>query len=74
MVERALVLSPDWSYNDLAKWHHADLPRASGCADWVTARVETLGELDSAMKAARETKLGAYIEVIGERMDMVRGP
>ncbi len=70
MVERALELNPDWSYNDLAKWRYADLPRALGCADWVTARVETLGELDAAMKAARESKTGAYIEVIGGRMDM----
>jgi len=73
MVERALELNPDWSYNDLAKWRYADLPRALGCADWVTARVETLGELDAAMKAARETKSGAYIEVIGGRMDMPKG-
>jgi indolepyruvate decarboxylase len=70
MVERALEPYPDWSYNDLAKWRYADLPRALGCADWMTARVETLGELDAAMKAAREGKSGAYIEVIGGRMDM----
>ena len=70
MVERALEPNPDWSYNDLAKWRYADLPRALGCADWVTARVETLGELDAAMKAARESRSGAYIEIIGGRMDM----
>jgi indolepyruvate decarboxylase len=70
MVERALEPYPDWSYNDLAKWRYADLPRALGCGDWVTARVETLGELDAAMKAARESKSGAYIEIIGGRMDM----
>jgi indolepyruvate decarboxylase len=73
MVERALELNPDWSYNDLAKWRYADLPRAFGCSDWVTARVETLGELDAAMKAARESKLGAYIEIISGRMDMPKG-
>jgi indolepyruvate decarboxylase len=73
MVERALELNPDWSYNDLAKWRYADLPRALGCADWVTARVETLGELDAAMKAARKSKSGAYIEVIGGRMNMPKG-
>jgi indolepyruvate decarboxylase len=73
MVERALEPNPDWSYNDLAKWRYADLPSALGCADWVTARVETVGELDAAMKAARESKSGAYIEVIGGRMDMPRG-
>ena len=70
MVERALEPNPDWSYNDLAKWRYADLPHALGCADWITARVETIGELDAAMKAARESKSGAYIEVIGGRMDM----
>jgi hypothetical protein len=37
------------------------------------ARVETLGELDAALKAARESKSGAYIEVIGGRMDMPKG-
>jgi indolepyruvate decarboxylase len=73
MVERALEPNPDWSYNDLAKWRYADLPRALGCTDWVTARVETLGELDAALKAARESKSGAYIEVIGRRMDMPKG-
>lgn len=42
-------------------------------ADRVAARVETAGELDGAVKAARESKSGAYIEVIGGRMDMPRG-
>jgi indolepyruvate decarboxylase len=73
MVERALEPNPDWSYNDLAKWRYADVPHALGCTDWFTARVETLGELDAALKAARESKSGAYIEVIGGRMDMPRG-
>jgi indolepyruvate decarboxylase len=70
LIERALEENPDWSYNDLARWRYAELPRALGCADWFTARVATLGELDAAMKAARESKSGAYIEVVGERMDM----
>jgi indolepyruvate decarboxylase len=70
MVERALELKPDWSYNDLAKWRYPELPHALGCTDWFTARVETLGELDAAMKSARENKSGAYIEVVSERMDM----
>jgi indolepyruvate decarboxylase len=73
LVERALELNPDWSYNDLSKWRYADLPWTLGCADWVAARVETVGELDAAMKAPRETNSGAYIEVIGGRMDMPRG-
>jgi len=73
LVERALELNPDWSYNDLAKWRYADLPRTLGCAGWLAARVETVGELDAAMKAARERTSGAYIEVIGGRMDMPTG-
>ncbi len=70
MVERALEENPDWTYNDLAKWKYADLPRALGCADWFTAHVETLGELDAAMKKARSSTSGAYIEIVGGRMDL----
>jgi indolepyruvate decarboxylase len=70
LIERALEENPDWSYNDLARWRFAELPRALGCADWFSARVTTLGELDVAMKAARESNSGAYIEIVGERMDM----
>ena len=73
LVERALEENPDWSYNDLSNWRYAELPRTLGCGDWFTARVETLGELDAAMKAARESKSGAYIEIIGGRMDMPPG-
>ena len=70
LIERALEENPDWSYNVLAPWRYAELPRALGCADWFTARVTTLGELDAAMKTARDSNSGAYIEVIGERLDM----
>jgi indolepyruvate decarboxylase len=70
LVERALEENPNWTYNDLAPWNYAELPKALGCADWYTARVTTLGELDDAMKAARASKTGAYIEILGGRMDM----
>jgi len=70
LIERALEENPDWSYNNLSAWKYAELPRTLGCADWFTARVETLGELDAAMKAARDNKSGAYIEIIGGKMDM----
>jgi indolepyruvate decarboxylase len=70
LIERALEENPDWTYNNLSPWKYAELPRALGCADWFTARVETLGELDAAMKAARDNKSGAYIEIIGGKMDM----
>ena len=70
LIERALEENPNWTYNDLAPWRYAELPRALGCADWFTARVATLGELDAAMKTARESKSGAYIEIIGGRLDV----
>ena len=70
LIERALEENPNWTYNDLAPWNYAELPKALGCADWHAARVTTLGELDEAMKAARASKTGAYIEIIGGKMDM----
>ena len=70
LIERALEENPNWTYNDLAPWNYAELPKALGCADWFTARVTTLGELDDAMKSARASKSGAYIEIIGGKMDM----
>jgi indolepyruvate decarboxylase len=70
LIERALEENPNWTYNDLASWNYAELPKALGCADWFTARVTTLGELDDAMKSARVSKSGAYIEIMGGKMDM----
>jgi indolepyruvate decarboxylase len=70
LIERALEENPNWTYNDLAPWNYAELPKALGCADWFTARVTTLGELDAAMKSARASKSGAYIEIMGGKMDM----
>ena len=70
LIERALEENPNWTYNDLAPWNYAELPKALGCANWFTARVTTLGELDDAMKSARASKAGAYIEIMGGKMDM----
>jgi indolepyruvate decarboxylase len=70
LIERALEPNPNWTYNDLAPWNYAELPKTLGCADWFTARVTTLGELDEAMKSARASKSGAYIEIMGGKMDM----
>lgn len=70
LIERALEENPNWTYNDLAPWNYSELPKALGCADWFTARVTTLGELDEAMQSARASKSGAYIEIMGGKMDM----
>jgi indolepyruvate decarboxylase len=70
LIERALEENPDWTYNDLSPWRYNELPKALGCTNWFTTRVVTLGELDAAMKTARQNKFGAYIEIAGGRMDM----
>jgi indolepyruvate decarboxylase len=70
LIERSLEENPNWTYNDLAPWKYAELPDALGCGDWFAARVSTLGELDDAMKRARASKTGAYIEIIGGKLDM----
>jgi hypothetical protein len=70
LIERTLEENPNWTYNDLAPWNYAELPKALGCADWYTARVTTLGELGDAMKAACADNTGAYIEIVAGKMDM----
>ena len=50
LIERSLEENPNWTYNDLAPWNFAQLPKALGCSDWYTARVTTLGELDEAIQ------------------------
>jgi indolepyruvate decarboxylase len=64
LIERLLCRDPDISYNDVASWKYADIPRALGCPDWYTARVSTCAELDQAMKIASGGDTAAYIEVI----------
>jgi indolepyruvate decarboxylase len=68
LIERALEENPNWTYNDLAPWNYAELPKALGCADWFAARVTTLGELDEAMKAASSQQIwGLYRDYRGQR-------
>ena len=31
LIERALEENPNWTYNDLAPWNYAELPKALGC-------------------------------------------
>lgn len=63
-AERVTNRYPDEAYNDLALWNFADIPAAMGCKDWYTARVSTLGELDTALAKAGEADTGVYIEII----------
>ncbi len=64
LIERLLCKEPTIAYNDIAPWRYAELPRAFGCDDWMTARVTTCGEFDQALDNAGKSNTGAYIEVV----------
>jgi indolepyruvate decarboxylase len=64
LIERLLCKDPEIEYNDIAQWHHAKIPQALGCDDWLTFRVATSGELDSALGTAAGATMGVYIEVV----------
>jgi indolepyruvate decarboxylase len=34
LIKRALEGDPSWTYNDLAPWNYAELPKVLGCTDW----------------------------------------
>jgi indolepyruvate decarboxylase len=72
-AERATARYPDESYNDLAQWDFAELPRVMGCKDWFTAKVSTLGELDKALATASNSDVGVYIEVVVDQNEMPVG-
>lgn len=64
LIERLLCKDPTRAYNDIAPWRYAELPRALGCENWLSARVETCGQLDQALQAASASDRAAYIEVV----------
>lgn len=51
-------------YDDLAGWNYHTLPAAMGCRDWFCTRVETVGDLESALEEARNHNGGCYLEVM----------
>jgi indolepyruvate decarboxylase len=64
LIERLLCKDPTAAYNEIAPWNYAQLPRALGCDDWLTARVTTCDEFDQALQAAGNSNAGVYIEVV----------
>jgi len=71
LIERLLCREPMIYYNDLPSWNYAKLPEALGCEDWYTAKVASRAELEEAMEKAETCGVGAYIEVV---MDKMAGP
>jgi indolepyruvate decarboxylase len=51
-------------YDDLAGWNYHTLPAAMGCQDWFCTRVETVGDLESALEEARRHDGGCYLELM----------
>ncbi|RDI68410.1 indolepyruvate decarboxylase [Nocardia pseudobrasiliensis] len=57
-------------YDVLAPWNYHQLPGALGCKDWYTARVTTVGELDTALTTAATHNNGCYLEIMLGRSDI----
>ena len=51
-------------YDDLAGWNYHTLPAAMGCRDWFCTRIETVGDLESALVEARNNSGACYLEVM----------
>jgi indolepyruvate decarboxylase len=51
-------------YDDLAGWNYHTLPAAMGCRDWFCTRIETVGDLESALLEARNHSGACYLEVM----------
>jgi indolepyruvate decarboxylase len=66
------ILSPVQGhvYDFLAPWNYHDLPAALGCTGWYTARVTTVGELDTALAKASKHDNGCYLEIMLGRSDI----
>ncbi len=69
MVERALELDPDPSYDDIAQLNYAQLPTAFGCNNWLSIKVTTEVEFADALKRARAHIDGVYIELVTGKYD-----
>ncbi len=51
-------------YDDVAAVNYHLLPQAMGCKNWFTARVATIGELETALATIASHDSAAYIEVM----------
>jgi indolepyruvate decarboxylase len=69
-VEEVLSPTQGHVYNVLAPWNYHELPAAMGCTGWYTARVSTVGELDTALATAAKHDNGSYLEIMLGRADI----
>jgi indolepyruvate decarboxylase len=69
-VEEVLQPRQGHAYDVLAPWNYHELPAALGCTGWYTARVTTVGELDTALATAARHHSGCYLEIMLGRADI----
>jgi indolepyruvate decarboxylase len=69
-VEEVLQPQQGHAYDVLVPWNYHELPAALGCTGWFTARVTTVGELDTALATAARHDSGCYLEIMLGRADI----
>jgi len=69
-VEEILSPTQGHVYDFLAPWNYHELPATLGCTGWYTARVTTVGELDTALAEASGHDNGCYLEIVLGRSDI----
>jgi indolepyruvate decarboxylase len=69
-IEEVLSRRQGHVYDEIAPWSYAKLPEAMGCRGWFTARVETVGELDEALRDASDHDGACYVEIVLDRRDL----
>lgn len=70
LTERILCTDPDMEYNDVQPWKYDALPNTFGCEGWRSTRVQTCGQLRTALLEASSEQCGTLIEVVAPRDDM----
>ena len=63
-IEEFLEHNSMLEYNVIAPWQYSKVPEVMGCADWCVRRVESNGQLEAALRDARESLTPAYIEIV----------
>lgn len=51
-------------YDDIAQVDYHKIPEAMGCKNWITAKVATIGELETVMARINQANSPAYVEVM----------
>jgi indolepyruvate decarboxylase len=69
-IEEVPSASQGHVYDFLTPWNYSELPAALGCTGWYTARVTTVGELDTALATAAQHDNGCYLEIVLGRGDI----